>query len=162
MDRLWSPWRYNYVTAPGPKPVCVFCEKLACGDDTASLIVHRARENFVLLNLYPYNSGHLMIAPFRHVATLEDSDPGHLTELMLLARRAETILRAVYRCPGLNLGFNLGACAGAGVAGHLHLHIVPRWEGDTNFLGAVGETRVLPEDLAATYKKLVQQDWNLL
>ncbi len=157
MDRLWSPWRYRYIsaseTAPD-RPACVFCSKLLAGDDRAALIVHRARHNAVILNLYPYTSGHLMVVPYAHVPTLEACPAEVLSELILLAQQAEARLRAEYRCEGLNIGFNIGASAGAGVAGHLHLHLVPRWTGDANFMTTVGETRVLPEELPDTYRRL--------
>lgn len=116
--------------------------------------MHRARHNAVILNLYPYTSGHLMVVPYAHVSTLEDCPAEVLSELILLAQAAEARLRAEYRCEGLNIGFNIGASAGAGVAGHLHLHLVPRWPGDANFMTTIGETRVLPEDLSDTYRRL--------
>lgn len=159
MDHLWSPWRYRYVTQ-GAKPAgCIFCEMAAGTDDATSLIVHRGRLNFVVLNRYPYSSGHLMVVPYAHAATLEETAAETLGELILLARRAETLLRATYRCGGLNMGFNVGECAGAGVAGHLHFHVLPRWAGDANFMSVVGETRVIPEDLAESYRKLSTLDW---
>jgi ATP adenylyltransferase len=117
-------------------------------------VLYRAEHNFVLLNLYPYTTGHLMIAPYAHVATLEEADQVTLEEMMTLAQRAQRHLREVYRPGGLNLGMNLGECAGAGVAGHIHMHVLPRWPGDVNFMTTVGETRVLPEDLPTTYEKL--------
>ena len=154
MDRLWSPWRYSYISKGSPNQHCIFCVKPDAGDDAESLIVHRGRKNFVILNAFPYTSGHLMIAPYAHVATLLEAESEALEEMMLLARRAEEHLRAVYRPQGLNLGMNLGECAGAGIAGHIHMHVLPRWTGDANFMTTVGETRVLPEDLATTYEKL--------
>jgi ATP adenylyltransferase len=155
MDRLWSPWRYQYISKGGGSEACIFCEKSAARQDRENLIVLRAEYNFVLLNLYPYTSGHLMIAPYAHVATLEDAEDLTLAEMMLLAKRAEARLRSVYRAPGFNIGMNIGECAGAGVAGHIHMHVVPRWTGDANFMSTIGETRVLPEDLQTTYDKLV-------
>ena len=154
MDRLWSPWRYRYVSAATGEEACIFCEKPKAGDDRAGLIVHRGEHSFVLLNLYPYTSGHLMVAPYAHVATLEDADAAAATEMMLLTRRAQSLLRAVYRAPGFNIGMNIGACAGAGVAGHIHMHVLPRWPADSNFMTTVAETRVLPEDLGTTYERL--------
>ncbi|MCX6597288.1 MAG: HIT domain-containing protein [Acidobacteria bacterium] len=158
MDRLWSPWRYRYITESaadaGEPPACVFCAKFSSGNDEAALIVHRAEHNAVLLNLYPYTSGHLMVIPYAHVSTLDECPANVLAELILLAQKAERRLREEYRCEGLNIGFNIGACAGAGVAGHLHLHLVPRWPGDANFMTTVGETRVLPEELSVTYRRL--------
>jgi ATP adenylyltransferase len=154
MDWLWSPWRYRYVSQAAAPSGCVFCEKSRAGSDERNLILYRGRHNFILLNLFPYTSGHLMVAPYLHVASLEAAPAETLTELILLARRAETCLRAVYRPQGLNLGMNLGECAGAGIAGHIHLHVLPRWTGDANFMTTVGETRVMPEDLPETYRRL--------
>jgi ATP adenylyltransferase len=154
MDRLWSPWRYRYVSSAGRKDACIFCTKPAAGDDPANYILLRAERNYVILNLYPYTSGHLMIAPYEHVATLAEANPETLAEMMRLTVRVEKALREVYRPGGINLGMNLGECAGAGIAGHIHMHVLPRWPGDANFLTTVGETRVLPEDLDTTYARL--------
>lgn len=154
MDRLWSPWRYQYVSQAAPSDACIFCEKPAQQRDGDNLIVYRAERNFVILNLFPYTTGHLMIAPYDHVPTLEAAAEETLAEMIGLARLAEKHLRAIYRPKGLNLGMNLGECAGAGVAGHIHMHVLPRWAGDVNFMTTVGETRVLPEDLRTTYEKL--------
>lgn len=133
---------------------CLFCRVAAETDDKANHVLLRAERNFVLLNAFPYTSGHVMIAPYEHVATLEQADPITLQETILLARRMETVLRKVYRADGMNLGFNIGQSAGAGIAGHIHMHVLPRWTGDVNFMTSIGETRVLPEDLGATYDKL--------
>jgi ATP adenylyltransferase len=157
MDYVWSPWRYRYVSQAGPADECIFCQA-AAGPDEESYILHRASRNFVILNRFPYTNGHLMIAPFEHVATLGEAAEATLAEMMSLARRAEKHLREIYRAQGLNVGMNLGQCAGAGVAGHIHMHVLPRWMGDANFMTVVGETRVLPEDLAVTYEKL-RQAW---
>jgi len=154
MDRLWTPWRYTYVSKAEPVSGCIFCEKAKPGDDEKDLVVYRAERNFILLNLYPYNNGHLMIAPYEHVATLEGAAEETAEEMMRLARRTETVLRSLYRPQGINLGMNIGECAGAGVAGHIHLHILPRWPGDVSFMTTVGETRVVPEDLPSTWKKV--------
>jgi ATP adenylyltransferase len=158
MDHLWSPWRYRYVSEllpeGAPEPGCLFCRVLAASNDEENFILLRAERNFVMLNRYPYTSGHLMVAPYAHVATLEDSDPEALREMMLLVQRAEAVLRSVYKADGLNIGMNIGRSAGAGVAGHIHMHVLPRWHGDVNFMTVVGETRVLPEDLEVTYKRL--------
>ncbi len=153
MDYLWSPWRYRYVSEASPADECIFC-KAAAGPDESSYIVYRGKRNFVILNLFPYTSGHVMIAPYEHVATLAEAAVDTLTEMIELARAAERHLGAVYRPKGINIGMNLGECAGAGVAGHIHMHVVPRWHADSNFMTVTGETRVLPEDLAATYAKL--------
>lgn len=123
-------------------------------DDEKNLVLHRSTECFIVLNRFPYTSGHLMVLPNAHVATLQECPETALTQLISLARAAEGYLKQIYRCPGLNMGFNIGECAGAGVAAHLHFHILPRWPGDANFMTAVGETRVLPEDLATTYARL--------
>jgi ATP adenylyltransferase len=155
MDFLWSPWRYRYVSSTPLAGECLFCAKAAARDDRANYVVLRAEHNFVLLNLYPYTSGHLMIAPYAHVATLEEASPAALAEMMHLAARAERAFRYVYRAGGVNVGMNLGQSAGAGVAGHIHMHVLPRWAGDVNFMTTVGETRVLPEDLDTAWEKLV-------
>lgn len=154
MDHLWSPWRYQYIRGAKSTDACIFCLKSSAKDDPGDLIVHRAVFNFVILNLYPYTTGHLMIAPFQHVSTLEAASPPGLQEMILLARDAEKHLGAIYGPEGFNVGMNIGECAGAGVAGHIHMHVLPRWKGDANFLSTVGETRVMPEDLQVTWKKL--------
>lgn len=157
MDRLWSPWRYRYATQAKPaSDACVFCDKAAPGEDESNLVLFRGRHCYVLLNLYPYTNGHLMIAPYEHVDSLAAASPAAAAEMMELARQAETVLRTVYRPGGINLGMNLGECAGAGVAGHIHLHVLPRWFGDANFLSVVGETRVLLEELPQTWRKLTE------
>jgi ATP adenylyltransferase len=157
MDRLWSPWRYQYVSSATSTKGCIFCIKPAEQRDAENFIVHRGENNFILLNLFPYSTGHLMVAPYRHVASLSEADPAELEEMMSLARAAEGHLRSLYRPDGFNLGMNLGASAGAGVPGHIHLHILPRWVGDTNFMTTVGETRVLPEALETTYARLKEK-----
>lgn len=156
MDRLWSPWRYQYVSKAADGGACIFCQKPSELRDRENYILFRGEHNFVLLNLFPYTSGHLMIAPYRHVARLAEVDRPALAEMMDLAAEAERALTAVYRPQGLNLGMNLGECAGAGIAGHVHLHILPRWTGDANFMTTIGETRVLPEDLEVTYDRLLE------
>jgi len=159
MDRLWTPWRYGYISSAVPSKGCIFCIKAAENKDVQNYILHRGKLNFILLNLFPYTSGHLMIAPYQHVATMEETPEVTLAEMMRLTRRAEANLRAVYRPNGFNLGMNIGASAGAGVADHIHMHVVPRWTGDANFMSTIGETRVLPEELPATYEKLATLDW---
>ncbi len=155
MDYLWTPWRYRYMAeAAGKQSGCIFCSALEKNDDAETLIVFRGAKNFIILNRYPYTSGHVMIVSYAHVPDLQSCDPETLAEMMLLAQRAEGALVAAYKPDGFNLGMNLGRSAGAGVAGHVHLHVVPRWIGDTNFMTAVGETRVEPEDLRTTYEKL--------
>ena len=153
MDRLWAPWRLAYVTAaPTPVTECIFCD--AGGGDEHGLLLWRGRVTFVILNLYPYNNGHLMVVPNRHLPTLESLNEDEQNELMRLTRLSEMALNEAYRPHGINVGINLGRAAGAGIENHLHVHLVPRWSGDTNFMTAVGETRVLPEDLPATAARL--------
>jgi ATP adenylyltransferase len=154
MDYLWTPWRYQYVTQTGNPTGCVFCAAAQSRDDAQTLVVHRGAYNLVILNRYPYTSGHVMVVPYQHVATLEEVADEALVELIHLARRCEKHLRAVYRPDGLNLGINVGKSAGAGIADHLHLHALPRWTGDTNFMTVVGETRVMPEALEVTWERL--------
>ncbi len=154
MDRLWSPWRYQYVSKSAQTDDCIFCAKGSASKDAENLVVFRGQLNFVLLNLYPYTNGHIMIAPYAHVATLDAAAAEAVAEMMQLARTWEAILSSVYKAPGINLGMNIGECAGAGVAGHIHMHMLPRWPADSNFMTTVAETRVLPEDLASTYQKL--------
>ena len=154
MDRLWTPWRYQYIQNASPKNQCVFCAKLSENRDRENLIVFRAERNAVLLNLYPYTSGHLMVVPYEHVSTLEEAAPETLAEMMRITRDSEHHLRRLYKPEGINLGMNIGACAGAGVADHIHMHILPRWAGDANFMSTIGETRVLPEELGTTYQRL--------
>jgi ATP adenylyltransferase len=154
MDRLWSPWRYQYVSKSAPAGECIFCAKSKEHTDDENYIVHRGSGNFVILNIYPYTTGHLMIAPYEHVATLEAASEPIVAEMMQLARQAEMRLREIYKPQGLNLGMNLGESAGAGIPGHIHMHVLPRWTGDTNFMTTVAETRVLPEGLDVTYAKL--------
>jgi ATP adenylyltransferase len=160
MDRLWSPWRYDYIKSgsneqSGKEPACVFCAlQQNPADDEKNYIVHRAAHNFVVLNIYPYISGHLLIVPFAHLGELDAAPKATTDELMDLTKRCQTILREVYSPHGFNLGMNLGRSAGAGVAEHIHMHLLPRWTGDANFMSTIGETRVIPEDLSETYRKL--------
>ena len=154
MDRLWTPWRLGYVTdASSGAPGCIFCQALTRADEEP-LIVARGERAFVILNKYPYNNGHLMVVANRHVGRLADLTAAEAAEIMTLSQQAERALTAAYAPHGFNLGLNLGKPAGAGVLDHLHLHIVPRWNGDTNFMSVVGETRVLPEELPATAARL--------
>ena len=152
MDHLWSPWRLSYVTGSARGSGCVFCDAASGRDD--ALVVYRGTTSFVILNKFPYNNGHLMVVPNRHIATLAEATADELAEIMTLARRAERAIRAAYEPHGLNMGINLGKPAGAGITDHLHMHVVPRWNGDTNFMTVVGETRVLPEELAVTAERL--------
>lgn len=156
MDYLWSPWRYRYVSTARPDDACIFCAAPAENCDAENYIVARGRLNYVILNLYPYTTGHLMVVPYAHVPTLAEAGSEALAELIEMTRDAERHLRSVYHPKGMNIGMNLGECAGAGVAGHLHVHVVPRWPADANFMTVVGETRVLPEELGETYAKLAR------
>jgi ATP adenylyltransferase len=153
VDRLWSPWRLAYVTGTNEPHGCVFCEAPA-RDPGDRLILLRGVTCYVILNLYPYNNGHLMVVTNRHLASLSECTPAELNELMALTRRAEMALTEAYHPQGLNIGINLGRPAGAGVLDHVHIHAVPRWTGDTNFMSVVGDTRVLPEDLEESARRL--------
>jgi len=154
MDFLFTPWRYAYVSGANAPGDCLFCGLLQANDDEKSLIVHRANYCLIMLNAFPYTSGHVMIVPYEHVDELAKLSQPAAQEMMALTQRMEAVLRELYRPDGINLGMNLGKAAGAGVAGHIHMHILPRWFGDVNFMSAVGETRVLPQDLQTTYQKL--------
>jgi ATP adenylyltransferase len=159
MDYLWSPWRYQYVTTANQAAGCIFCDLPAQHRDRENYILHRGRFNFVILNRFPYTSGHLMVVPYEHAPALDMVAEETLMETILLARQAETHLRVNYLPDGLNVGVNIGKAAGAGVAGHIHMHVLPRWVADANFMTTVGETRVLPEDLSMTYEKLSRVHW---
>jgi ATP adenylyltransferase len=155
-QRIWAPWRLAYVTdaAKDSEPECIFCTKPAAGDDEANLIVHRGERCFVILNLFPYTNGHLMVAPFEHVATLPEVDPETMAELMALTQESMRVLEDAYAPHGYNVGVNQGRVAGAGVEHHIHLHVVPRWDGDTNFMPVLGDARVMPQTLEQSYETL--------
>ena len=154
MERLYAPWRMAYVEQPQKTPEnatrCVFCDKAASTEDVANLIVHRGQAAFVLLNLFPYNNGHLMVVPYLHTASLNELDDGATLEILTLAKRAQAVLETVMHPQGYNLGMNLGTASGAGIADHLHLHVVPRWNGDTNFMPVLGDVKVMPAALEQT------------
>lgn len=154
MDHLWSPWRYQYLTDARKLEGCIFCEMAAAKCDRENLIVHRGEFNFVVLNRFPYTSGHLLVVPFAHAPQLNVIEEAAATELMKLVRVAESRLRDIYKPDGLNIGMNMGISAGAGIAGHIHMHVLPRWVGDSNFMTTIGETRILPEELDATWKRV--------
>jgi ATP adenylyltransferase len=154
MDFLWSPWRYRYVSSASPEDSCLFCRVAAENNDRGNYVLLRAEHNFIMLNRYPYTSGHVMIAPYAHVATLGEAPVAAIEEMIRLAQRMEAVLRTVYHAGGMNVGLNIGQAAGAGIAGHIHMHQLPRWIGDVNFMTAVAETRVLPEELDVTYERL--------
>ena len=156
MDYLWSPWRYRYVVEGMRSDGCVFCKIGADpSQDAKNFVLRRARFNFILLNLFPYTTAHTLIAPYSHIATLSGLQEEALKEMSVLSRDVEKALQSGYQPQGFNMGMNLGKCAGAGIADHLHLHFVPRWNGDTNFMSVTSETRVLPEDLSRTYARLL-------
>ena len=154
MDYLWTPWRYTYVASVDKTDGCIFCLLLNSGDDQKALIVYRGEFNFIILNAFPYTSGHVMVVPYEHVDRLNRLHQAAANEMMALSRRLEAILTELYCPDGVNLGMNIGKAAGAGVAGHIHMHVLPRWVADANFMTVVGETRVLPESLAETYRRL--------
>jgi ATP adenylyltransferase len=155
MDRLWTPWRYQYIKTAAQHQGCVLCDAWQTSEDERLFILHRGAACFLILNLYPYTTGHLMVVTNRHVADLPSASPEEAHELMMLARLAQLALARVYHPEGFNLGMNMGVCAGAGVGGHLHFHVLPRWIGDTNFMTVTAETRILPEALSDTYAKLL-------
>ena len=154
METLWAPWRMRYVSGGEPPAGCLFCAVSGAADDAARGVLTRARTAFVILNAYPYATGHVMVATNRHVASPEDLDPEESLDLMRLVQRTVAAVRAEYRPDGFNLGANIGRVAGAGVEGHLHLHVVPRWAGDTNFMPVVGAVKVMPESLEETFRRL--------
>ena len=153
LERLYTPWRLAYVTGAAKSSDCVFCAALA-SVDADPLIVLRGSTCFVILNLFPYNNGHLMVVPNRHIATLVDARPDERDEMMELTRLSEMGLREAFNPEGINVGINLGKAAGAGILEHLHIHLVPRWTGDTNFMTIIGQTRVLPQELPVTADRL--------
>jgi ATP adenylyltransferase len=153
MERLWAPWRLQYITQEKP-PGCIFCDKPLAGDDRASYIVRRGTHAFVILNAFPYNNGHIMVAPYAHLADVEALPPDTLHEMMDLTQQCTRALKLVFEPDGLNIGFNLGTAAGAGIKDHLHLHLVPRWQGDTNFMPVIGDVRVIPQSLDQSYQLL--------
>jgi ATP adenylyltransferase len=157
MEFVWSPWRYDYMASIGKKSTsCVFCIGEDPSQDASRLVLYRGSLNFVILNLFPYTSGHFMVAPFVHTAGFDEARSDQLAEMMELAQRGMHALKALYRPEGFNIGMNLGHCAGAGIREHFHLHVVPRWIGDVNFMGITAETRVLPEELAVTYRRMAE------
>lgn len=154
MDRLWSPWRMEYVSSADDQVGCIFCATLDGKEDELTHILHRGEDAFVLLNAFPYNTGHLMVAPTRHVAELSELRPEERSALMELTTSATDIVKKAMNPEGFNVGINLGRAAGAGIPGHVHVHVVPRWAGDTNFMTVTGHAKVLPEMLADTAAKL--------
>jgi len=157
MEFVWSPWRYDYMASIGKKTTsCVFCIGEDPSQDASRLVLYRGSLNFVILNLFPYTSGHFMVAPLVHTARFDEARSEQLAEMMELAQRGMRALATLYRPEGFNMGMNLGHCAGAGIREHFHLHVVPRWIGDANFMGITAETRVLPEELSVTYRRMAE------
>jgi ATP adenylyltransferase len=154
MKVLWAPWRMAYI-AEDRKQGCLFCSKLAENDDKGNLVLYRSRRSFIIMNRFPYTNGHLMVSPNRHVASLHELDEGEMGDLMALVKKSILLLNRALRPDGINLGMNIGRVAGAGIEDHVHFHIVPRWDGDTNFMPVLFETKVMPEYLEETYEKLV-------
>jgi ATP adenylyltransferase len=154
MDYLWTPWRYAYVSGAEKAARCVFCEAAAANDDKKTRIVYRGRQCFVILNTYPYTPGHVMIVPYAHLDELRKLPAETAHEMIELTQRMEAVLRDLYHPDGINLGMNIGKAAGAGIAGHIHMHVLPRWVADANFISVVCETRILPESLDDTWTKI--------
>jgi len=153
VNHLWAPWRMRYVTTEQPQG-CIFCNKPAAGDDEANQILHRGDLIFIMLNAFPYNSGHLLVAPYRHISNPLDLQPQESSELLYGIRLAISALDAALKPEGYNIGANIGKVSGAGFADHMHLHVVPRWSGDTNFMATTADTRIVPESLEDSYARL--------
>jgi len=154
MDFLWTPWRYAYVTAAQQNSGCIFCELPKLGDDAKARIVYRGGHCYAVLNTYPYTPGHVMVVPYEHLDELQKLPTSAANEMMELTQKMERALRRLYAPDGVNVGMNIGKAAGAGVAGHIHMHVLPRWVADANFVSVVGETRILPETLEMTYERI--------
>ncbi len=154
MDYLWTPWRYKYITGADQATECIFCRMAAEHDDENNLIVHRGQHCLLVLNRYPYTSGHVMVVPYAHLDEFQKLPAPAATEMFSICQRLEGVLRDLYHPDGLNMGMNIGKAAGAGVASHIHMHMLPRWIADANFMSVISETRVLPEDLITTYERI--------
>lgn len=155
-DQLWAPWRIEYILKEKQSDGCIFCQKLKEDDDKKNYILERGSKCFTIMNIYPYNNGHLMVIPNRHVANIEELETSELTEIMQLIKRSVMVLKNTVFPEGFNIGANIGRLAGAGIADHIHFHIVPRWTADTNFMPVVANTNVIPEGLNQTYDKLIK------
>ena len=156
MERLWAPWRMSYILGEKVSR-CIFCTSAAASDDQESLVLYRDSNCFIMMNRFPYNNGHLMVAPLRHVGNLEELEDAEGLELMQLLRLSIVVMRAELGPEGFNIGCNLGHTAGAGIVDHVHLHVVPRWNGDTNFMPVLSETKIINEALGQTYAKLKER-----
>jgi len=159
MDYIFTPWRYAYITSADRAPSCIFCDRAPsiganCENDEANLVLHRGEHCFIIANAFPYTSGHVMIVPYAHLDRLDLLPAAAASEMMALAQQVETVLRELYHPDGINLGMNIGKAAGAGVAGHIHMHVLPRWVADANFMSVIGETRVLPESVSITAQRI--------
>lgn len=157
MDIMYTPWRYDYVSTVDDRTGCIFCEKSADDKDRENLVVYRAEKCFAILNLFPYSSGHLMIAPYKHTGTIEDLDAETLSEMMDVAKRCMKATREEFGNEGFNVGINMARIAGAGITEHVHMHVVPRWAGDANFMPVIAQTRVLPLSLDQVWERLTEQ-----
>lgn len=158
MKRIFTPWRMKYLNSEKKEDGCIFCVVIEQKDDSNNLIIHRGERSFVILNRYPYTSGHLMVIPYQHSETLSDLGTETRNEMMELVNKASEVVKEVYKPEGFNIGINMGSAAGAGIADHIHIHVVPRWIGDTNFIPVVGDTRLIPEELDTTYKR-IKSEW---
>lgn len=155
MRHIWAPWRMTYIEDQSPPTGCLFCERISDKNDSEDFILKRGEHSYVLLNRYPYTNGHMMIVPYQHVPSIEQLDQACLTEIMRFAQEALSVLRDIYGAQDFNLGINIGEAAGAGIVEHVHLHLLPRWVGDTNFMATTSQTRVIPEALEITYERLL-------
>lgn len=157
MDRLWAPWRMAYIGSDTSSSGCIFCDKAASHDDERNLVLWRGERCFALMNLFPYNNGHLMIAPYVHQPTILELEPETLTEIMSVAQRCVKACQAAIGAQGFNIGINQGSVAGAGIADHVHMHVVPRWGGDTNFMPVLADVKVMPDFIETTYRQIRDQ-----
>ena len=157
MERLWAPWRMKYIEGADTSDGCIFCDKAAEDKDARNLILLRGKKAFIMMNAFPYSNGHLMISPYSHTADLDTLSDPELLDLMHLTRRGVNLLKEAFRPDGFNIGVNMGRVAGAGIADHIHIHVVPRWSGDTNFMPVIGDVRVIPESLEVVYSRLVEK-----
>lgn len=156
MERIWAPWRMTYINNAAPQEGCIFCKAWEEKDDRERLVLTRSEHSLIMMNRYPYSGGHLMAAPARHVSDMNDLSDAEMLDLMQCVRRAHNLLKAVASPQGFNMGINMGKAGGAGIEDHMHVHIVPRWNGDTNFMSVVGDVRVIPEGLLETYDRLAE------